>query len=70
MIGASGSYLSFAVLALAGTLLIAALVPETRGRTEEQIQTNFRARDAAADTERAVKYIQINSHSIVDTTAS
>ena len=41
MIGASGSYLMFAVLAFLGTGLIGATVPETRGKTEEEIQKHF-----------------------------
>ena len=40
-IGASGSYLSFALLAFVGTLMIGLLVPETKGRTEEEIQKYF-----------------------------
>ena len=40
-IGASGSYLSFALLAFVGTLVIGFLVPETKGRTEEEIQKYF-----------------------------
>ena len=40
-IGASGSYLSFALLAFTGTLLIGFLVPETKGKTEEKIQKYF-----------------------------
>ena len=41
MIGASGSYLTFAALAAAGTFFIGVVVPETKGKTEEQIQREF-----------------------------
>ena len=41
VIGASGSYFSFAALAAAGTLLIGVMVPETKGKTEEEIQNIF-----------------------------
>eukprot|EP00092_Neocalanus_flemingeri_P034712 GFUD01037773.1.p1 GENE.GFUD01037773.1~~GFUD01037773.1.p1 ORF type:complete len:517 (+),score=127.69 GFUD01037773.1:69-1619(+) len=41
VIGASGSYLSFAALAAVGTLLIVITVPETKGRTEEEIKQLF-----------------------------
>lgn len=41
VIGASGSYLSFAALAAVGTLLIVITVPETKGRTEEEIKQFF-----------------------------
>jgi len=40
-IGASGSYLTFAALAAAGTFLIVMVVPETKGKTEEEIQKGF-----------------------------
>ena len=41
LIGASGSYLSFAALAAGGTLLIVLTVPETKGKTEEEIKQIF-----------------------------
>ena len=41
-IGASGSYLTFAILALFGTVWIGISVPETKGKTEEQIQSQLR----------------------------
>ena len=41
LIGASGSYLTFAALAACGTLLIVITVPETKGKTEEEIQQGF-----------------------------
>lgn len=40
-IGPSGSYSCFAVLAAAGTLAILAVVPETRGKTEEEVKMHF-----------------------------
>merc|ERR1711892_1087671 len=42
LIGASGSYLTFATLAAGGTFLIVMAVPETKGRTEEEIQQGFK----------------------------
>ena len=42
VIGASGSYLTFAALAAAGTFIIVMVVPETKGKTEEEIQRGFK----------------------------
>merc|ERR1711892_634255 len=42
LIGASGSYFTFAALAAGGTFLIVMAVPETKGRTEEEIQQGFK----------------------------
>ena len=53
-IGASGSYLSFALLAFIGTLLIGLLVPETKGKTEAEIQKYFRS-EGLERTERHSK---------------
>jgi len=51
LIGASGSYLTFAALAAGGTLLIVMTVPETRGKTEEEIKQFFK--EPSQDPERA-----------------
>ena len=50
-IGASGSYLSFALLAFVGTLMMGWLIPETKGRTEEEIQKYFQE-----ETDKTVKH--------------
>merc|ERR1712243_64769 len=41
-IGASGSYLSFAAVALFGTILIGFTLPETKGKSEEEIKSFFK----------------------------
>merc|ERR1719318_2436185 len=51
VIGASGSYLTFAALAACGTLLIVVTVPETKGKTEEEVQQGFK--DTSEDLESA-----------------
>ena len=61
MIGASGSYLSFAALAFIGTVLIGLMVPETKGKTAEQIQRHFKTRQAQTDIETEVKYLEDDS---------
>ena len=58
MIGASGSYLSFAALAFLGTVLIGLTVPETKGKTAEQIQRHFKSRQAQRDIETEIKYLE------------
>ena len=61
MIGASGSYLSFAALAFLGTVLIGLTVPETKGKTAEQIQRHFKTRQAQTDIETEIKYLEDDS---------
>ena len=61
MIGASGSYLSFAALAFLGTVLIGLTVPETKGKTAEQIQRHFKSRQTHTDIETEVKYLEDDS---------
>merc|ERR1712126_573083 len=62
MVGASGSYLSFAALAFFGTILIALTVPETKGKTAEQIQKHFQTRQQQTDSETERKYLEDDSH--------
>ena len=61
MIGASGSYLSFAALAFLGTVLIGLTVPETKGKTAEQIQKHFKSKQRHTDTETESKYLEDES---------
>ena len=68
MIGASGSYLMFAALAFLGTGLIGATVPETRGKTEEEIARHF-IRRTSTDTEGGAKIIEEEESQVSEDTA-
>ena len=68
LIGASGSYLMFASLAFLGTLLIGVTVPETRGKTEEEIARHFVGR-ASSDTESGAKIIEEEESQVSEDTA-
>lgn len=68
LIGASGSYLLFAGLAFLGTLLIWVTVPETRGKTEEEIARHFMGR-ASSDTEGGAKIIEEEESQVSEDTA-
>ena len=68
MIGASGSYLMFAALAFLGTGLIGVTVPETRGKTEEEIARHF-IRRTSIDTEGGAKIMEEEESQVSEDTA-
>ena len=50
-IGSSSCYFIFAGIALAGTVFIIFFVPETRGKSEEEIRDIFSGKKSTTDTE-------------------
>ena len=44
-----------------GTVLIGLTVPETKGKTAEQIQRHFKTRQAQTDIETEIKYLEDDS---------